>query len=151
MVDLAASPVRKRLVGGSRPVANLVPIESPVSGPASEDLLSNAAGAADQAQSRFTSKILLVSYYCPTRAHAGGLRILDIYAYLKEANPSLQVDLYTHHRPSIDWSIDECSKLFDNVYLAPGEELTVDGLAALGCPESYYDVIDLQFHHELQL
>ena len=110
----------------------------------------SGGNAESKSQSRFASKILLVSYYCPTRAHAGGLRILDIYAYLKAANPGLQLDLYTHHRPHIDWSLDDCRGIFDNIYLAPGEALTPDGLAALGCPEESYDVIDLQFHQSAQ-
>jgi glycosyltransferase involved in cell wall biosynthesis len=110
----------------------------------------DASHAASKRQDRFASKILLVSYYCPTRAHAGGLRILDIYAYLKAANPGMRLDLYTHHRPHIDWSLDDCRKIFDNIYLAPGDALTPDGLAALGCPEKSYDVIDLQFHQSAQ-
>jgi len=35
--------------------------------------------------------ILLVSYYCPTRAHAGGLRILDMYALIREQCPTVLV------------------------------------------------------------
>ena len=91
-------------------------------------------------------RILLVSYYCPTRAHAGGLRILDIYALIKAHCPDVQIDLLTHHKPSIDWSIDDAKSLFDNVYLSPSEQLTPSVLESIRGSELKYDVIDLQFH-----
>ena len=91
-------------------------------------------------------RILLVSHYCPTRAHAGGLRILDIYALIRQKCPTVQIDLLTHHRPAIDWSLDEVHKLFHNVYLSPAEDLTPGGLASLRGSTLAYDVIDLQFH-----
>lgn len=91
-------------------------------------------------------RILLVSHYYPSRAHAGGLRILDIYALIRQHCPNVQLDLLTHHRPNIDWSLDDAQRIFDNVFLSPTEHLTPDGLAALrGSPLSYA-VIDLQFH-----
>ena len=91
-------------------------------------------------------RILLVSYYCPTRAHAGGLRILDIYALIRRQCPNVQIDIFTHHRPSIDWSLDDVNALFDNVYLSPTEELTPETLAVMRGSPLQYDVIDLQFH-----
>ncbi len=91
-------------------------------------------------------RILLVSYYCPTRAHAGGLRILDIYTLIRQQCPNVQIDLLTHHRPSIDWSLDDVHNIFHNVYLSSQEELTPDVLLALGGSSLHYDVIDLQFH-----
>jgi glycosyltransferase involved in cell wall biosynthesis len=92
-------------------------------------------------------RILLVSYYCPTRAHAGGLRILDIYALIKQHRPDVQIDLLTHHRPAIDWSTADLYKIFDHVYLSPTEDLTPITLASLhgGIPPNY-DLVDLQFH-----
>lgn len=92
-------------------------------------------------------RILLVSYYCPTRAHAGGLRILDMYALLRRMCPEVQLDLFTHHRPQIDWSIDEVHSIFDNVYMCEQEDLSPDAFAALASDRSIcYDVVDLQFH-----
>lgn len=91
-------------------------------------------------------RILLVSYYCPSRAHAGGLRILDIYTLIREKCPDIQLDLYTHHRPAIDWSIDEIRTIFHNVFLSPVESLTPQGLDALRGSALHYDTIDLQFH-----
>lgn len=91
-------------------------------------------------------RILLVSYYCPTRAHAGGLRILDIYALIRQQCPNIQLDLLTHHRPTIDWSLDDVYRIFDNVYLSPVENLKPDVLTAMRGSPLTYDVIDLQFH-----
>jgi len=91
-------------------------------------------------------RILLVSFYCPTRAHAGGLRILDIYALIREKCPTVQLDLFTFHRPSIDWSLDDAHRIFHNVYLSPVEDLTPTTLTALCGRPLTYDVIDLQFH-----
>ena len=91
-------------------------------------------------------KILLVSYYCPTRAHAGGLRILDIYKLIRDKQPNVQLDLLTYHRPMIDWSLDDVHAIFHNVYMSKSEKLTPVALHEV-CPSSkQYDVIDLQFH-----
>ena len=91
-------------------------------------------------------RILLVSYYCPTRAHAGGLRILDIYTLIKERHPYTQLDLYTHYRPNIDWSLDEIYQVFDNIYLSPNEDLSSEGFRTLSNLNDIYNVVDLQFH-----
>jgi len=91
-------------------------------------------------------RILLVSHYCPTRAHAGGLRILDIYALIRKQCPNVQLDLLTHYRPQIDWSLDASRHVFHNVYLAPTEELNPEALLKLSGSPLNYDVIDLQFH-----
>lgn len=94
----------------------------------------------------FTSRILLVSQYYPSRAHAGGLRIFDLYALIAQHHPDVQIDLLTHHRPSIDWSLDDVNRIFHNVYLSPTEELTPEALLELRGTPLNYDVIDLQFH-----
>ncbi len=91
-------------------------------------------------------RILLVSYYCPARAHAGGLRMLDIYRLIKLVFPDVQLDLYTYKRPDIDWSYEDVEKIFNNLFLAPSESLSRDGLCQFHRLEDLYDVIDLQFH-----
>ena len=91
-------------------------------------------------------RILLVSHYSPSRAHAGGLRILDIYTLIRERCPNVQIDIFTFHRPSIDWSLEDVHRTFHNVYLSPVEELKPDALLALRGSPLQYDVIDLQFH-----
>jgi glycosyltransferase involved in cell wall biosynthesis len=92
------------------------------------------------------SKILLVSYFCPTRAHAGGLRILDIYYLIKSKIPGIQIDLFTYSRPHMDWDTSELKLIFDNVYYSKTENLTLIGLQEARKDNFIYDVIDLQFH-----
>ena len=92
------------------------------------------------------NRILLVSYYCPSRAHAGGQRILDIYSLIKSAFPNVRIDLYTHKRPAIDWSYEDAEKIFDTIFLSPIEDLSFSGFNQLYKAATQYDVIDLQFH-----
>jgi SAM-dependent methyltransferase/glycosyltransferase involved in cell wall biosynthesis len=96
-------------------------------------------------------KILLVSHYYPTRAHAGGLRILDMYALIRANCPAVQIDLFTHHRPKIDWKIDDVYQIFDHVYLSPAEVLDPAQLQKLRGYQFAYDVVDLQFHNVARL
>ncbi len=92
-------------------------------------------------------RILLVSHYCPTRAHAGGLRILDIYSLIKSTFfPDVQLDLYTHKRPEIDWRYEDLEKIFDHVFLSPVEHLSFTGFRQMQTDLYSYDVVDLQFH-----
>ncbi|MEA9598533.1 methyltransferase domain-containing protein [Polynucleobacter sp. AP-Sanab-80-C2] len=123
-------------------------------GPYQEDLISDSSRviacdkfhSEEQCKNKNTFRILLVSFYYPTRAHAGGLRILDLYSMIRKKCPSAQIDLLTHHRSTIDWSLDDVNILFDNVYLSPTEELSPDSLGTPFSSLSTYDVIDLQFH-----
>ena len=91
-------------------------------------------------------RILLVSHYCPTRAHAGGLRILDIYDMIRKNCPEAQLDILTYIRPDIDWSHDDLYDIFDNVYISQTEALSLQALKSLQSDPSHYEVIDLQFH-----
>lgn len=90
-------------------------------------------------------RILLVSAYCPTRAHAGGLRILDLYSMVRKRDPDAALDLATHKHPEIDWRYDDVEQLFDTVYDCPSHEIVVDDLVRLGAPIDRYDLVDFQF------
>ncbi len=92
------------------------------------------------------SSILLVSYYCPTKAHAGGQRILDIYYFLKGQNKEIKIDLLTHSRPSIDWDVGYLDELFDNVFYSKTEKLTPYTIVESRGKFARYDLIDMQFH-----
>lgn len=140
----AAAPAPTPLPAGVSPVGRITPDQdvSP----------TDLAHAADQPSSALVQaagekcRILLVSYYCPSRSHAGGLRILDLYALIRRKAPGVELHLYTHQRPSIDWFEDEVSTIFDRVHWSPTEELTAAGLTAIAGKPLYFDVIDLQFH-----
>ena len=91
-------------------------------------------------------KILLVSYYCPSRVHAGGLRILDIYSLIRKNCPNIELNLLTYARPSFDGDIKELSDIFDNIYFSPTQEITPEILHELTGKLIFYNLIDLQFH-----
>ena len=91
-------------------------------------------------------RILLVSYYCPSRAHAGGLRILDIYSLIKAYFPDVIIDLFTYKRPEIDWSYYDIEQIFNHVYFSSVENLSPGAFSSLCKNYLRYDVIDLQFH-----
>ena len=91
-------------------------------------------------------RILLVSYYCPARSHAGGLRILDIYRLIKAKFPDVGLDLYTCRHHEIDGSYKDVEDIYDNIFYSTTDELTVSDLLNQCQIRPSYDVIDLQFH-----
>ena len=93
-----------------------------------------------------TRRILLVSHYFPTRAHAGGLRILDLYSKIKEGSPNTIIDLFSYERPEIDWSTRAAEGVFDNIYKSTTEELTLHEFKKVAPKSPNYDVVDIQFH-----
>lgn len=93
-----------------------------------------------------SKKILLISFYCPSKAHAGGLRILDIYSLIKETFPNIILELYTIKRPDVDWDYDEAERIFDRIYWAENEVFTVEELINQAGKVPFYDLIDFQFH-----
>lgn len=90
-------------------------------------------------------RILVVAWHCPTRAHAGGLRMLDLYDYLRRASPGIRLDLFAVRRPKNDWSYDDLHDIFDHVYLTDEEDLSAKALNALRQDRIAYDVVDFQF------
>lgn len=89
-------------------------------------------------------KVLLVSFLPPTRAHAGGQRLLDLYAELKCIQPDLHLALVTcgDH----DFDFDLLGEVFDEFHCLSVEEFSSSGVSTLiyGFPD--FDVIDLQYH-----
>lgn len=90
-------------------------------------------------------RILLVSQYCPSRYHAGGLRILDIYSFLRKNLKDVRLELFTAKRPKVDKSYSGLNKVFHKVYFAKKEGLTFKEFAKLRGAPMDYDVIDFQF------
>lgn len=90
--------------------------------------------------------ILLVSYYAPSRAHAGGLRILDLYEEIRERYPSVHLTLFCSRNPSVDGDLCVLDGVFDKILMCEPDDFaphTLRGLLDGGNP---YDVVDLQFH-----
>lgn len=92
-------------------------------------------------------RVLVVSTYAPSRAHAGGLRLLDLYETIKNIRNNAVIDLFTFNRPEIDWDISELDNIFDNVYLAKSEDINLKNFLSIQKTSIEYDVVDLQFSH----
>lgn len=143
----------RRFLGGSMKPTPKAP-ENPFAPQATVVSVQNLGGKRSpeeepNAPARLSDKyrVLLTSFYCPTRAHAGGLRILDMYALLRAKCPDARIDLFTCSRPGIDWSLDDANAIFDNIYLTNSDELNPEELRLLqGGISVRYDLVDLQFH-----
>ena len=120
------SRVLKKLLGKTRP---------PVVLPAPEPRNS----------SQGPYRILLVSHFCPSRSHAGGLRILDLYRHIKNDFVNVELTLFTVRRENVDWGYDELDNIFDFVYFTPYEDLSLHRFCELGGGSVWYDVVDFQF------
>jgi hypothetical protein len=93
-----------------------------------------------------SKKILLVSHYAPSFTHAGGLRLRDLYAEIRRANPDLQIDLYSASHPAIDGDLSGLSEIFTNQYFDEPGQLSIDSFQMQSGERTPYDVVDFQFH-----
>ncbi len=89
-------------------------------------------------------RILLVSYYLPSRNHAGGQRLLDLYAELKRIQPDLYLALVSCNSESIE--LDSLKAIFDEVHCVANGEFSKQGMSRLifGVPD--FELVDLQYH-----
>lgn len=90
-------------------------------------------------------RILLVSYYPPTRRHAGGLRLLDLYSLIRRLEPSLQIDLVTCADSMTDELTEADRAIFDRVFLLPVKRFDMRGLIDAGVLSHAYDIADFQY------
>lgn len=89
-------------------------------------------------------KILLVSYFPPSYEHAGGQRLLGLYAEMKSMLPDLNVALVTCSDHGVDF--DLLRSVFDEVHCLSGTEFSIHGLEMLTFDVFDFDIIDLQYH-----
>ena len=90
------------------------------------------------------NRILLISYLPPSRGHAGGQRILDLYSELKCIEPSLHVSLLTCDVQSCN--LEQLEEAFDEVLCIPEKQFTKYYVYKLNFKCTEFDVIDLQYH-----
>jgi len=90
--------------------------------------------------------ILLTSFYAPSRAHAGGLRILDLYEEIRERHPSIRLTLFCSRNPAVDGDISVLDHIFDDIFMCDPGEFTPETLQKLSGAPGRYGVVDLQFH-----
>lgn len=90
-------------------------------------------------------RILVVAVHAPSRAHAGGLRMLDLYSYIRSIAPDIRLDLFAPSRPEIDWSYEDLPKVFSNVYFTTDNDLSLANLKRISGELPRYDLVDFQF------
>ncbi|PVM89166.1 glycosyltransferase family 4 protein [Caulobacter endophyticus] len=111
-----------------------------------DELRSSNVRPTESAYAGKSKKILLVTHYAPSFAHAGGLRIRDMYAEIRKANPDLQIDLYSASHPKVDGDLSGLSEIFSNQYFDEPGQLTFDSFQLQSGERTPYDVVDFQFH-----
>ena len=89
--------------------------------------------------------MLFVSTHCPSRAHAGGLRLLDIASRLRVLQPGLAIDVFTFRNPEEDWSYADVETRFDRVFYSDTTRLTHERFAAERPPRLDYDVVSFEY------
>lgn len=89
-------------------------------------------------------RILLVSYFPPSGEHAGGQRLLDLYAEIKSILPDLYVALVTCGDHGADF--DLLKSVFDEVHCLSGVQFSKLGISTLIFEAANFDVVDLQYH-----
>jgi glycosyltransferase involved in cell wall biosynthesis/GT2 family glycosyltransferase len=92
-----------------------------------------------------TRRILLVSRLCPTRAHAGGLRVLDMYTRIRANEPDAYIELLTRKNAAIDWQYDDLPGIFDEIHEAPTHNISWDHFARQRQAPYDFDIVDFQF------
>ncbi len=93
-----------------------------------------------------TNSILLVSYYAPSRGHAGGLRLLDLYRKMRQLRPDLYLALVTVAHEIADWAGEGVEEIFDEVHRVSEGGLDEETFRRTGISRTCFDFIDLQFH-----
>jgi len=94
-----------------------------------------------------TKAILLVSFYSPSRGHAGGLRLIELYSTLRKIRPDLYLVLLTFEHLTEDLREGEgVEDIFDETHRLPINTLGSDFMCDLGFTNDKFDFIDLQYH-----
>lgn len=89
-------------------------------------------------------KILVISYYPPSPEHAGGQRLLDLYAQLKSIRPNLHLSIVTCANQSYDMTL--LSTVFDDIHVLTYTKFTKNEVLTCTFDVADFDVIDLQYH-----
>jgi hypothetical protein len=93
-----------------------------------------------------TGSLLLVTYFKPCRGHAGGLRLLDLYAEIRRLAPRIRIVLLACEHPGVDWGLEELDRIFDEVHGVTPDRFVPEMIASLPATSGSFDFVDLQFH-----
>ena len=89
-------------------------------------------------------KILLISYLPPSSEHAGGQRLIDIYAELKAMLPETYIALVTCGE--YGGGCDLFNSIFNEVHCLSNTQFAAPIILSLPFETLNFDVIDLQYH-----
>ncbi len=103
------------------------------------------AGRFKAARTLPKKRILVVAHHCPSRGHAGGLRMLDIYARVRALEPDTFIELFTQKNPLIDWNYDLTNQVFHKVIETSNYDLSFRTFERLRRRPYCFDVIDFEF------
>jgi hypothetical protein len=106
---------------------------------------ARAVAEAPERSASKTRRLLLVSSYAPSVNHAGGLRLLDLYAEIRKLSPSITIDLYCPSQPTVDGELS-CGDIFDEVFLTTPSDFSFGDFLLKAGGGRRYDVADFQFH-----
>jgi glycosyltransferase involved in cell wall biosynthesis len=97
-------------------------------------------------EAKASPAILLASFYAPTMAHAGGLRILDTYAQIRKRRPNARLTLFAPLHEEVDGNLAILDDIFDEIHFCRPEQFRADWLMGRLSPGQRFDLADLQFH-----
>lgn len=110
------------------------------------DVSRNEAFSLPKPLDPITKSILLVSYYAPSMAHAGGLRILDVYTEIRRRYPDVRLTLFASRNESVDGDVSMLDDIFDAVHFCEPAQFNPETLVRQVDLTATFDVLDLQFH-----
>lgn len=93
-----------------------------------------------------TNSILLVSFYTPSRGHAGGLRLLDLYRELRKVQPDLKLGLVTFEPQAEGRDAELLPGIFDEVHYVSADYFGRNFASDIDFSIKDFDFIDLQYH-----
>jgi glycosyltransferase involved in cell wall biosynthesis len=89
--------------------------------------------------------ILFVTTHCPTRAHAGGLRLLDLCIRLRAIAPNAAIDVFAHRNQAIDGDYADVEAVFDRVYYCERMRMNFARFRRRRPQRADYDVVSFEF------
>lgn len=90
-------------------------------------------------------RILLITNFIPTRKHAGGLRLLDIYFELRKMKSDLHITLVSVSR-SNDEVDDMIIPIFDNVLILDSYQFRPEYMSKIKVHTPSFDLIEFAYH-----
>jgi glycosyltransferase involved in cell wall biosynthesis len=89
--------------------------------------------------------ILFVTTHCPTRSHAGGLRLLDLCSRIRAIAPQTVIDVFAYRDEAIDGDYADVEALFDHVYYCDRRRMNFNRFLKRRPQRADYDVVSFEY------